>query len=73
MSGSGNAAWVEAGKQNLEKTRRANGLKAVARNHANGFFTSERQSKRRVAQIDAEEAMAEQMRREGYEVFSPTV
>ena|SRR5271166_3877988 len=73
MTGSGNAAWVEAGKQNLAKTRRANGLKAVVRNRASGFFTPERQSKRRVAQINAEEAMAETMRAEGYEVFSPTV
>ena len=40
---------------------------------AKGHFSSEAQSKRRKAQIAAEEAEADKMRAEGYEVFSPTV
>lgn len=38
-----------------------------------GHFSSEAQSKRRVAQIAAEVAMAKKLEDEGFEVFSPTV
>ncbi len=68
--GSSNEAWIAAGRKNLESTRRANGLRAVP--HLTPF-TSAVGSKLRKEQIAAEEAMAAEMREEGFEIFSPTV
>jgi hypothetical protein len=65
--GSSNAAWIAAGRRNLEAFRGKNHNKPVKP------FTSETGSQSRRNQLAAEEAMAAKLREEGYKVFSPTV
>jgi hypothetical protein len=50
-----------------------NGIASNIRRHANGFYSSEAQSRRRMAQISAEQKMAKALERDGFQVFSPTV
>jgi hypothetical protein len=54
-------------------TMRSNGRKSGAAKKAAGFFSSEKQSQRRLEQLQSEERIAERMRAQGFEVFSPTV
>lgn len=50
-----------------------NGKLSVRRKKAEGFFSSENQSRRRKNQMIVEESMANKLRNEGYKIFSPTV
>jgi hypothetical protein len=50
-----------------------NGKASNARRHALGFYSSQEQSRRRLAQIESEQKMATCLQSEGYVVFSPTV
>lgn len=52
---------------------RENGRRTSAERKKAGFYSSEAQSRRRKAQLASEEAEADKMRVEGYEVYSPTV
>lgn len=55
------------------ETMRANGRRSAARRKSEGFYASEHQSRRRKQQLANEEAVANRLREQGYEVFSPTV
>ncbi|MDA8260569.1 MAG: hypothetical protein M0Z99_33875 [Betaproteobacteria bacterium] len=55
------------------ETMRANGRKSMAKRAMLGNFSPENQSRRRLNQIASEEAMAQKLRAEGFDVFSPTV
>jgi len=55
----------EAAQKNVKK--------ALAKLKENNHFSSEKQSARRKLQIANEEAVADDLRSKGFEVFSPTV
>ena len=63
--------WINTEKR--KAASRANAIKASAIKKANGWYSSEKQSARRLGQIKSEEAEAEKLRSEGYDVYSPTV
>lgn len=72
--GSGNLAWIAAGKKNLEAARKTgkcapNKKGLVLR----GFFNSTKQRANNKKRMDMEAKTAQQLRHEGYEVFYPTV
>lgn len=69
--GAANPAWIAAGKRNLDSTRKANSRQFGTANLIP--FTSETGKKFRKAQLETEEAEADKMREEGYEIYSPTV
>lgn len=50
-----------------------NGKKSGAKAVANGFFSSENQSRRRKDQLATEQRMSDEMVEDGYQIFSPTV
>ena len=55
------------------ESMRQNGLKSNAIRKANGFYSSELQSKRCRIRMENECKMADALTAEGYNVFSPTV
>jgi hypothetical protein len=50
-----------------------NGKNSNKRRHAGGFYSSEAQSRRRLAQLNNEQKMAADLEMQGFQVFSPTV
>jgi len=73
MSGSGNKAWIEAGKKNLAEGRKKARYPTREEMASRGMLDPQKSRERRLQQIALERAQAEILVQDGWEIFSPTV